>query len=453
MWHHAGGRRTTPGIAVKRYLAHTRRLAADTPPTRNRLVDFWRAIAILVVVFGHWMAASIWLQPGGDIVLLNSLEWIPYAGWVTWIVQVMPVFFLAGGYANARALSKVESGEQLRRHWITVRARRLFTPVIPLLLVWVVLILAMRTFVPPEVVYAGAMSATVPLWFLAVYVVLTAIAPLTHAWWNRWGLRTIVGFGAAAIAVDLLRFWVDVPGVGWANFVFVWAMVHQVGYWWASRDRTGISPALGWTVAGTALLVLIAVTAVGWYPVAMVGVPGAGLTNMTPPTFAIALLGLVQFGVMMGTQPRVRDLAHRPAVWHGVVSLSGVLMTVYLWHLSAMSLVAAGGLFTFGGAAFRIEPGTPTWWLTRPVWLAVLAVVTLGLVAVFARFEWRIKTDHLPASRRRVAIGVLLLAGSSAAVATIGITTPDAIVQWTVPAAAIAGAVLLGALPADRASR
>ena len=30
----------------------------------------------------------------------------------------------------------------------------------------------MRTFVPPEVVYAGAMSATVPVWFLAVYLVL-----------------------------------------------------------------------------------------------------------------------------------------------------------------------------------------------------------------------------------------------------------------------------------------
>ena len=93
------------------YLPYTRELATATPPERNRVVDFWRAAAICVVVIGHWLAASIWLQPDGEIALLNSLEWVPYAGWITWIVQVMPVFFIAGGYANARGLGKVERGE------------------------------------------------------------------------------------------------------------------------------------------------------------------------------------------------------------------------------------------------------------------------------------------------------------------------------------------------------
>ena len=73
------------------------KLQQDTPLSRNRVVDFWRVVAIAVVVLGHWLAASIWLQPNDEIALLNSLEWIPYAGWVTWMVQVMPVFFLAGG--------------------------------------------------------------------------------------------------------------------------------------------------------------------------------------------------------------------------------------------------------------------------------------------------------------------------------------------------------------------
>ena len=96
------------------YIEYTRRLAEATPPERNRVVDFWRAAAICVVVFGHWLAASIWVTPDGEIELLNSLEWVPYAGWITWIVQVMPIFFLAGGYANARGLGRVERGEQLR---------------------------------------------------------------------------------------------------------------------------------------------------------------------------------------------------------------------------------------------------------------------------------------------------------------------------------------------------
>ncbi|MDJ0924150.1 MAG: acyltransferase [Acidimicrobiia bacterium] len=433
---------------MSKYLAHTRKLAEATPPTRNRIVDFWRVVAILVVVFGHWLAASIWLQPDDEIALLNSLEWVPYAGWITWIVQVMPIFFLAGGYANARGLGKVERGEERRRDWITARVRRMFTPVIPLLLVWVLLIVVMRTFVPAEVVYAGAMSATVPLWFLAVYLTLTAMAPFTYKWWQRSGPVTIVWLLAAAVAVDVARFVVEVPGIGWANFIFVWAAVHQFGYWWSARDfGNGVPSRTGWTVFGGSLAALVGLTWSGLYPVAMVGIPGAGVTNMTPPTFAMAVLGTMQLGVIWATQPAVRRFTARARAWHGVVAVSGIIMTIYLWHLSAMSLVAAAGLFTFDGRLFRIEPGTATWWLTRPLWLAMLLVVTLLLVAVFARFEWRISRRPAPARVPVVLVGVLLTAGSAAAVAAMGIATKDAVVQWSIPVAAIAGAAMLGALP------
>ena len=199
---------------MRKYLAHTRGLAAKTPRHRNRVVDFWRAIAIGVVVIGHWLAASIWLQPDDEIALLNALQWIPYAAWVTWLFQVMPVFFLAGGYANARGLRKVIDGDQRRREWITGRVRRLFTPVIPLLVMWTALSVTLRAFVPSEVVYAGAMSATIPLWFLSIYLVLTAAAPLTHRWWRAVGPMSVFAFAVAAVAVDIARFAFEVPGIG-----------------------------------------------------------------------------------------------------------------------------------------------------------------------------------------------------------------------------------------------
>ena len=192
---------------------------------------------------------------------------------------------------------------------------------------------------------------------------------------------------------------------------------------------------------------MIAVTWIGWYPVAMVGIPGAEVTNMTPPTFAIVLLGTMQVGIIWGSAPAVKRLTARARNWHGVVAFSGVIMTVYLWHLSAMSLVAAAGLFTFNGEMFRIEPGTTAWWLTRPVWVAILVVITLGLVAVFARFEWRISAATAPRRRRVVTAGILLTAGSAAGVAFWGITTPDAVINWSIPVAAIIGAAMLGALP------
>lgn len=433
---------------MRRYLAYTATLAEATPPERNRIVDFWRAVAIGVVVVGHWLAASIWMQPDDEIALLNSLEWIPYAGWVTWVVQVMPIFFLAGGYANARGLRRVVAGEQLRRDWITIRVRRLFTPVVPLLIVWTLLILALRPFVPSEVVYAGALAATVPLWFLAVYILLTAAAPLTFRWWRTYGPASIVALGGAAILVDVANLGFGVPGIGWVNFLLVWAGVHQIGFWWSGRDESGGIPArLGWVIFGIAVLVLIAVTWIGWYPVAMLGIPGAETTNMTPPTFAMVMLGVMQAGIIWGSRPAVGRLVARARVWHGVVAFSGVIMTVYLWHLSAMALVAAAGLFTFDGAVFRVEPGTTAWWLTRPLWVAFLLAVTAVLVAGFARFEWRISTGPPPRRRRVVAAGVLLTSGSAAAVVVKGITTPDAVVNWSIPVVAIVGAAMLGALP------
>jgi surface polysaccharide O-acyltransferase-like enzyme len=421
-------------------------LAAATPASRNRVVDLWRVVAICCVVLGHWLAASIWVRPDGGIDLLNALEWIPYAGWVTWLVQVMPVFFLVGGFANARALRRVEEGESSRDAWVTVRARRLMTPAIPLLLVWVVLIVVLRPFVPHEVVYAGAMSATVPLWFLAVYLILTVGAPVTHAWWRRAGLASVVALAVAAVAVDALRFGLDLRGLGYLNFLFVWGAVHQLGYWWADRDPDGISAVRGWTVAGLALATLIVLTSTGVYPVAMVGV-GTGDTNMTPPTTAILLLALVQAGVIWATQPVARRLTQRPRVWRTVVTISGVIMTLYLWHLSAMSLLAAAGLFTADGAVFQVEPGTTRWWSTRPLWIGSLLVVTAILIAAFGRFERQVSDAPPPRRRRVLTVGVLLCVASLAAVANFGISSPDAVVHWSLPIAAVLGAALLGALP------
>ncbi len=434
---------------VVKYLDYTGKIAAETPVSRNRVIDFWRAVAILVVVFGHWLAASIWVQPDGEIALMNSLQWIPYSAWVTWLVQVMPIFFLLGGYANARALRSVDAGEKRRRVWITERLRRLFTPVIPLLLVWTLLIIVMQPFVPADVVRAGAMSATVPLWFMAVYLMVTAAAPWTHRWWlaQRWW--SVAALAGLVLAVDGARFIFEVPVIAWINFAFVWGLVHQVGYWWAQRDADNrpVEASTGWKTMAGMLGALIALTWLRLYPVAMVGIPGAALTNMTPPTFAIALLGGVQAGFIWGTRPSVERLTQKLKVWHTVVAISGVLMTIYLWHLSAMSLVAAAGIFAFDGAVFRIEPGTTAWWLTRPVWVAVLGAVTLLLVAIFAPFEWRI--SHKPAPTRVMAVtaGVLLTAGSAAAVAYFGLVSSSAEINWMIPVSAIIGAGLVGAYP------
>jgi hypothetical protein len=154
--------------------------------------------------------------------------------------------------------------------------------------------------------------------------------------------------------------------------------------------------------------------------------------------------------VIWGTEGVVRRWTSRAGTWHVVVAVSGVIMTLYLWHLSAMAIVASAGIFLFDGAAFRIEPGTAAWWLTRPIWIVVLTAFTLVLVHVFAPFEWRINRQPAPEHVRRLVAGVLLTAGSAAAVSYYGLVSEDASINWIIPAAAIGGAVMVGAIPRRR---
>ena len=69
------------------------RLAAATPDSRNRVVDFYRAIAISVVVLGHWLMAAV-IVDGDGIHKSNTLDLVPSIHGLTWVLQVMPLFFL-----------------------------------------------------------------------------------------------------------------------------------------------------------------------------------------------------------------------------------------------------------------------------------------------------------------------------------------------------------------------
>ncbi|HMO11685.1 MAG TPA: acyltransferase family protein, partial [Actinotalea sp.] len=101
-----------------------RDLAAATPPHRDRYVDLLRAAAILVVVVGHWLTTAVTVTDGrlGGVNLLYVVPWAPP---VTWLFQVMPVFFLVGGYANAASLAALRRDGGTATAWVRSRALRL----------------------------------------------------------------------------------------------------------------------------------------------------------------------------------------------------------------------------------------------------------------------------------------------------------------------------------------
>ena len=74
----------------------------DTRPTqdkvrsRDRAVDVARLTALVVVMFGHCALLLATIDSGG-VRIGNLLGELPPIAPVTWVVQVMPLFFLAGG--------------------------------------------------------------------------------------------------------------------------------------------------------------------------------------------------------------------------------------------------------------------------------------------------------------------------------------------------------------------
>jgi fucose 4-O-acetylase-like acetyltransferase len=364
--------------------SQARQLAERTPETRNRYVDFLRGISICSVVFGHWLMAAPYYA-GGQAHMAHLLAVVPWSQWLTWIFQVMPIFFFVGGYANMTSWQAAQRRGQGYNHWLGSRLQRLLGPVLPLLCTWMVIAWAGHILgIPSGFIQVGSRIALVPTWFLAVYIVVVLFVPFTYAAWKRLGLWTIAIPIVCASAVDLLFFSAGWHLVGWLNYLFVWLTVHQLGYAW--RDRR--LPSSGWLFVGCIIgwCTLLALVCLGPYPLSLVGVPTDQISNTLPPKLPLLALGFAQIGLVMSLERPARRWLEGMIPWAGTVMINGMIMTVFLWHSTAMMLVIGLGFFVWPGV-FAVAPGSVTWWLVRPVWVALFAGATVPFLLGFSRFE------------------------------------------------------------------
>ncbi len=421
--------------------SYARDLARDTPAYRNRYVDLLRAVSIMVVVFGHWLMAAPFMGSSGLSIdhLLNVAPWTHH---LTWLLQVMPIFFFVGGYSNAQSWRSSQRKAEPYGSWLRARLRRLMLPVLPLLAVWTVgAFLLLRSGFDPALLRLGSQAALVPVWFLATYVVVVAFTPITLGFWERRGWASILITGAIAGLIDLISLGWGVGLLGYFNYLFVWGTVHSLGYAWADARIGGVSRRLALSLSG--LIGAGALVAFGPYPVAMVGLDTAGVNNTQPPKVTLLLLGLFQAGLLLALEGPARSWLDRERTWAMVVLLNGRIMTVYLWHLTAM-VALIGASLLFGGFGLGVAVNTPAWWLTRPVWIGANLLATIPFLAVFGRFE-RPNPDPRPAPPvwRPVAAVVATCAGLGL-LAYYGIADQDGLngVAITLPfAAAFAGGI------------
>lgn len=175
-----------------------------------------------------------------------------------------------------------------------------------------------------------------------------------------------------------------IESVGYLNFGFVWLFAHQLGYSYADGTLTALSRGSLASGAVGGLVALALLTRFGPYPLSMVGLPGETISNMNPPTLCLVALTIWQVSALMLMRSRVSAWLQHPRLWGAVITANAAIMTMFLWHLTAL-MIAVVVLLPAGFP--QPEVGSLAWWLLRPVWLAILCVVTALFVLLLGRFE------------------------------------------------------------------
>lgn len=333
---------------------------------RDRWLDLLRAGSLGVVVLWHWVFTIIRWAPDGPHAT-NPIGTTRGLWLATWFLQVMPVFFAVGGAVHARSLAKGPG-------WVEFVGRRLAS-LLPGALVLVALAGALhQAFViagePPQWLARSLILVLSPLWFLAVYSLLIVLAPLAWSLHQRFDYLVPIVLGGLAMMVDVARFSWDLPWVEWANWVFVWALIHQVGFHW---EKLTVAPRrFAWTLTWIGGFALVGLTNMNFYPRSAVGVPGERFSNLGPPTIVIVALACFQFGVV--ALIRERALALTAGGWPGRAArwITANAQSLYLGHAFAYAAVYV--VVT----ELLDRPGTETtwqWWATRPFWFVAPALV------------------------------------------------------------------------------
>ncbi|MGV8909620.1 MAG: hypothetical protein ACOH1Y_11615, partial [Propionicimonas sp.] len=146
-------------------------------PERNHLIDLARIGSMLIVVVFHSLLWQVSVVDGG----LRVVPWAPGpVFWaISWLATIIPIFFVAAGFANAVVVDKWRASGAPYAAFLTLRGSRLLGPMSLFLIVF--------TLAGTVAAWAGWLPAAVALsrqfaqllWFAVVYELLLAAAPLS----------------------------------------------------------------------------------------------------------------------------------------------------------------------------------------------------------------------------------------------------------------------------------
>ncbi|WP_261808475.1 acyltransferase [Nonomuraea sp. C10] len=371
-------------------------MVADTPASRDRVVDAARALCIVVVTLWHWTLSVNHRTADGSLAMPNPIDAVP-GGWLaTWVLQIMPVFFLVGGYANLVGRQRAQARGTTAGQFVRGRLRRLLWPTAVWALVWLAgELIAAALPGPHRWMWEWFPGYLTPLWFLGVYGLLIAVVPITASLHDRYGAGVLAALVLLIALGSVANRGAGLVWAGWVTAALVWLFCHQLGYAWRGWELGRRPPAQRLAVAGIGLAGLAGLTVGAGYPLSMVGTTGAE-SNIFPTNAAIAALAVFQLGLLALITPAAERLLRRPVAWKPVVALNVAALTIFLWHMTAYLVVlwAYEGL----GGTLSAEP-TAGWWAQRWLWLLAPSAVLAVLAALFLQVELAARRPRKEAGR------------------------------------------------------
>ncbi|MFP3395293.1 acyltransferase [Brevibacterium sp. SIMBA_078] len=411
----------------------TREPQTVAAPHRDQAIDLIRFGCLIVVVILHSMMSAAVLGPDGTVAPTVALSTTAGFAAASWFFQIMPLFFIIGGYAGITGWRRTRARGGTWTDYLRARLRRLAVPTAVLVVIaGIGLSAAADIGVSSELIVEASRRIGQPLWFLG----LSSLVPVAVHFHERAPRRSLAVLAGAVIAVDVLSGTTGIAGLGYLNFVVVWPLIQQLGFFFADASDRPISRPVVWTALVAALGLLGGLVAAGVYSPNM-------LVNLNPPTGALVLLGVAQLCVLRLVHARLNRALHvdrlsaesttvpgeAPAeaaptsriltaqLWERVIAWGNTYgMQVYLWHMSVV-IVLIGALGWLAqtvvgfptGILLDLPTGTVAefilpeiesgwWWATRLPWL--LAV--MGLSALVAMAAERIP---FPSERRLAAVG------------------------------------------------
>jgi hypothetical protein len=352
-----------------------RRPAAEPPrldPTEQaqaRYLGFLRILSLTGIVLAESVLALAYWGPA-------------QAAWVwplTWLLQLVPLFFLTGGHANLLAWRAADGYSG----YLTERIGWLIRPVLAFVTAWLVVPLSLELLqAPEEAIAAFGRIVLQPLWLLGLYLLVVAALPVMLRLHRRRPLATPVALLAITVAIAL-------AGRGsvaaHAGGIVIALLFQQLAFHYADGRLWRIPRPVLIATAIAALVGLVLLTTVGGFAKLLIAEP-TEYASFAPSLLGMLLVGFIQVSLVALPRERGVRAVARSAVARGVAVLRAAPVTTYLFFLCAMLLLAG----MIAAARTAALPSNGTDWLIQPRQILAIALIAVPTLLAFLLIERRV---------------------------------------------------------------